>query len=197
MTGDLVGPALQQGHGVAEPQPRERVARLQAAQTDGTAAPTAEPREQFVEPLTVLAEDESRVGALQPPRQAVGARADALQATRYRDDSRCRSSMRDALQPLAPVRHDQFRCARGRRRAHVGHQVCDGEVDLVADAAHDREWAGEYRPGDDLLVEGPEILERTAAPRQESGRRTPRGPRRCASAATMSVFACSPCTCTG
>jgi hypothetical protein len=57
---------------------------------------------------------------------------------------------------------DSRRCG-GRGRAQVGHEVGDGEVGLVAHAAHHGNRAGVDRARDDLLVEGPQVLEAAAA----------------------------------
>jgi hypothetical protein len=58
---------------------------------------------------------------------------------------------------------DELPGDRGGRRAHVGDEVGDRHVDLVADGRHDRCPARGDRARDDLLVEGPQVLERAAA----------------------------------
>jgi len=62
---------------------------------------------------------------------------------------------------------EQFGGSRGRGGSLVGHEVGDGEVHLVADSGHHRQGAGRQRPGHHLLVEGPQILQRAAAPGQD------------------------------
>jgi hypothetical protein len=81
--------------------------------------------------------------------------------------------MRDRdLSSAARLRSSCARSAResrGRRRrrgrAHVGDEVGDGEVDLVADRAHRRHRAGRERARHHLFVERPQVLEAAAASR--------------------------------
>ena len=73
----------------------------------------------------------------------------------------------ERLQAGEAVGHDQLGGRRGRRRARIGDEVGDGEVHLVADAADDRQRAGMDRARQLLVVEGPQVLERAAAARQD------------------------------
>ena len=66
-----------------------------------------------------------------------------------------------------PVGHDERRRGRRRGRAHVGDEVADGEVGLVAHAGHDRQRRREHRARDGLLVERPQVLDRAAAARDD------------------------------
>src|SRR5580700_10670755 len=69
------------------------------------------------------------------------------------------------MQPLTGIGNYQL-CGAGRGwRAQVSHEIRDREVDLVADAGHDWNRAAEYRARHALVVEGPQILERAAAAR--------------------------------
>ena len=55
----------------------------------------------------------------------------------------------------------------GGRRSwgpHVGDPIGDGEVGLMADGGNDRDARFEDRFRDDLLIEGPEILDAPSAP---------------------------------
>ena len=74
---------------------------------------------------------------------------------------------REAAQPLRAVRHDALGSTRGRRRAFVRDEVGNREVHLVAYAAHDGNRAGEDGACDRLVVEGPQVLERAAAARDD------------------------------
>ena len=106
---------------------------------------------------------------------------------------------------LEPVRHDDLRGGGRRRGADVGREVGERHVDLVPDAAHDRQRVRDDRPDDPLVVERPQVLERAAAAgedRQRRGivaaarprcRRRHSAPRR-RSAVTMLAGAPSPCT---
>jgi hypothetical protein len=55
----------------------------------------------------------------------------------------------------------QFRCGRGSGSPGIGHEICDGEVHLVAHRAHDRHRGAKNCPGHDLFVETPEIFQRS------------------------------------
>ena len=62
------------------------------------------------------------------------------------------------------LRPDHDLGGRGRRRrAQVGYEVADGEVGLVADRGDRRDRAGGNGAGHRLLVEGPQIFERSSA----------------------------------
>ena len=64
-------------------------------------------------------------------------------------------------------RHDDLGGSRRRRRAEIRHEVGDRDVRLVADGRNDRDGAERNRARDDLFVERPEILDRTAASRDD------------------------------
>jgi hypothetical protein len=83
-------------------------------------------------------------GCEQPPRQAV----QALRARLDRAPQVARQAPAQALHVAEGLAVGaRQRRGRGRRwRAHVGDEIGDGEVGLVADAAHDRERAGERSP---------------------------------------------------
>ncbi len=72
-----------------------------------------------------------------------------------------------ALHQLAAVRGQQFGGGRGRRRAHVGDEVGDGYIGLMAHGADDGRDAGGHGAGHDFLVEAPEIFQRAAATGQD------------------------------
>ncbi len=66
-------------------------------------------------------------------------------------------------EPCFTIGHDDLRGRGRRRRAHVGDEIGDGEIDLVADAADDGDGRGGDGARHRLVVEGPQILERAAA----------------------------------
>ena len=72
---------------------------------------------------------------------------------------------------LGAVRHDDLGRGRRCRRADVGREVGQRDVDLVADAADDRERVRHDRADDPFVVERPEVLERTAAAGEDRDRR--------------------------
>ena len=67
-----------------------------------------------------------------------------------------------ALEGGTALRDELGRGAR-RRGAKVGREVREGPVDLVADRADDGDARGGYRPHDELVGEGQEVLEGAAA----------------------------------
>ena len=62
-----------------------------------------------------------------------------------------------------PFADDERRSSGWRGRAHVGDEIADREIGLVADAGDDRQHRLEHRARDDFLVERPQILERATA----------------------------------
>ena len=70
-------------------------------------------------------------------------------------------------EPLGLFRHRQLGSARRCRCPHIGDQVRDREVHLMTDTRDDGRRHGVQRPGDDLLIERPQVLERPAAARED------------------------------
>src|SRR5207245_8712112 len=98
---------------------------------------------------------------------ALGVQAQALAASLEPPPHRADQAVVEVAQGVDDgllLPHDELGGGRRRRRAQVRHEVGDREVDLVADAGDHRGLRGDDRARDDLLVEGPEVLERAAAP---------------------------------
>ena len=70
-------------------------------------------------------------------------------------------------QQFGAHRHRHFGGRRRRRRAPVGGKIDQRDVGLVADRGNQRDHAGGRRAHHDLLVERPQVLERTAAARDD------------------------------
>ncbi len=105
-----------------------------------------------------------------------------------------RGRFADARQQRLARRADQFRGGGGRGRARVGGEVGDGEVGLVADAAHHRnaDRRGSRAPrASSLNAHRSSMLPppRTSSSTSHSARRPARS-----SAATISPRRASPCT---
>jgi len=66
------------------------------------------------------------------------------------------------LPQFGPIRHDKFGRCRRRGGSHVGDKIGDGEVGLVSHATHYRGLRRRDRAGDPLIVEGPQLLQRSA-----------------------------------
>jgi len=70
----------------------------------------------------------------------------------------------DLLKEIAAAGNDQL----GRRRRggspHIGDEIGDGEVDLVAHGAHNGDARGKDGPGHPLVVEGHEVFQRAPSP---------------------------------
>ncbi|MCY1413761.1 hypothetical protein D9M71_291980 [compost metagenome] len=65
------------------------------------------------------------------------------------------------------MRRQQFGGGGGRRRAHVGDEIADRHVGLVADRADDGRRAGGDGARHGFLVEAPEVFQRAAATGQD------------------------------
>src|ERR1019366_8408932 len=76
---------------------------------------------------------------------------------------------------IAPHRHRLFRRRRGGWRAEIGGMIDQGPIRLVANRRDERHEAARRRAHDDFLVETPQILERTAAARDDNHIGPPQG----------------------
>ncbi len=65
------------------------------------------------------------------------------------------------------IGHDQFGRGARRRRAQIGDEIRDREIDFVADRAHDRNRRMENGAGHDLFVELPQVFDAAAAARHD------------------------------
>ncbi len=74
---------------------------------------------------------------------------------------------RHIAQHAGAVGADQFGGAGRRGRAHVGDEIDDGDVGLVADARHDGKVRCRHGARDRLFVEGPQVFDAAAAPAQD------------------------------
>ena len=74
------------------------------------------------------------------------------------------------------VGHDDLGRGGRRGRADIGGEVGQRHVDLVADAAHDRQRVRDDRADDPLVVERPQVLERAAAAGEDRDRGRVIGP---------------------
>ena len=145
--------------------PRQRVqALVQPAQLVLDGAPQAQT--QFIEFLPLLIEQLARVRLRQalfqpagfltfsrqiPPRQA----AQPVQVPRQR------------VQPFPLVGHRDLGRGRWGRCAHIGDEIGDREIDLVADPGYHRDRTVEDRLRHRFFVKRPKILERAAATGQD------------------------------
>ena len=75
------------------------------------------------------------------------------------------------------IGHQQLGGRRWGRRAEVGGEVRDREVDLVTDCRNDRDCARADRACDRFVVERPQVFERAAAPGQQENIVAARGRR--------------------
>ncbi|CAG2155483.1 hypothetical protein LMG19282_04945 [Cupriavidus campinensis] len=107
-----------------------------------------------------------RLRAAQPPRQPF----QVLRAAFHLPVEGLRQRIARAahrLQQVRAVRADQFRRARGRGGAYIGHEVGNREIGLVAHAGHHRHRTARNRVRHHFLVERPEILDAATAPAQD------------------------------
>ncbi|CAB3913760.1 hypothetical protein LMG26858_04880 [Achromobacter anxifer] len=75
--------------------------------------------------------------------------------------------LHDAAQQFRARHASQFGGGRRRGCAHVGHEIGDGEIRFVSDAADDGNLAGRDFAGQRLVVETPKILDAAAAADQQ------------------------------
>src|SRR5512136_2591838 len=68
---------------------------------------------------------------------------------------------------LLRIRGHELRRGAGGGRADVRDEVGDRDVGLVADRADHGDWTGGDRPREALVIEAPQILEGTAAARED------------------------------
>ena len=133
-------------------------------------------------------------GMAQAAGQAVQAHGVAVQAITHAQYQ----TLLQAVQPLLQIgtaRRQQL-CRRGRRRgAHIGDEVGDGHIGLMANRADDRRDAGIHRTRHGFLVEAPEIFQR-APPRARIRASKPWASASC-SARTICPVASRPCTAVG
>ena len=66
-------------------------------------------------------------------------------------------------------RNQPHRGLRGRRSSHVSNKLDDRRVRLVPDRGNERDRTGKRSVGDEALVEGPEILDRSSASGDKDG----------------------------
>ena len=72
-----------------------------------------------------------------------------------------------AGQLLGDIGHDALRGVGGRGGTDVGHEVQQRGVHVVADGAHGGHRAGRHRPDHGLVAEGQQVLEASAATRDD------------------------------
>ncbi len=73
----------------------------------------------------------------------------------------------DPLLQVDEIGNSQLGGGRRGRGAQVGHEIGDGEIGFVTDAADHGAPAGGNRPRHTLVVEGPKLLERSTTPHQQ------------------------------
>jgi len=157
---DHAAPLLEAADGRVRGEPGARVREARGGELEAVAHRCAQAQFQVVEALRLLAQSRARMAqAARQPVQPLPARRElALQPL---GKARARGG-KPAQQGVA-VGRQQFRRGRGRRRAHVGDQVRDREVGLVAHGGDHGQPARVDRARDHFLVEGPQVLERAAA----------------------------------
>ena len=73
-------------------------------------------------------------------------------------------ALEQAVLQLSKLRHNELRRRRGRGRSQVRRKIRQRKIDLVAHGGDHRQAAVMDRFDHDLLIEGPQILQRAAAP---------------------------------
>ncbi len=155
---------LDGARGIAQAQTRVAGEQARTTRAVRLADGAREPREQGVEALGQVVEpapwmhQAPRQGAHQAPLVADPAARVPLQ-TAHRGGH--------LPAPFARQRADQLGRRRRRRRAPVGGEVGDGDVDFVTDAGDHRHATAAHGARHRLVVEGPQVFERAATARQD------------------------------
>ena len=121
---------------------------------------------EFIDALLLLSQLDAGMDAFEAPLQP----REAIVVGRQASAQCCHESpgyRRQRSRPFAAIRRDEFRRARRRRCPHVGDEVGNREIDFVSDAAHHRHAAVDNCARHDFFVEGPQVLERSAAARDD------------------------------
>ena len=119
---------------------------------------------QLVEPLGGMTQQDERVrqAARQPDQPMLQLAEVPLHAVEH-----AVVELSEPMRELGADRHHEFRGGRGRGRPPVGGMVDQRRVGLVADRRDQGNAAGRRGAHHDLLVEGPQVLERAAAARHD------------------------------
>lgn len=125
---------------------------------------TAQAHVRVVQALCLLAQ--AFAGMAQAAGDAFQAQAFAQQLVAHAQHQAPAQAVETLLQ-VAGVGRQQFGGGRRRRRAHVGDEVADRYVGLVADRADDRRGAGRHGARHRFFVEAPEVFQGTAATGQD------------------------------
>lgn len=125
---------------------------------------TAQAHVQVVQALRLLAQ--AFAGMAQAAGDAFQAQAFAQQLVAHAQHQAPAQAVETLLQ-VAGVGRQQFGGGRRRRRAHVGDEVADRYVGLVADRADDWRGAGRHGARHRFFVEAPEVFQGTAATGQD------------------------------
>ena len=119
-----------------------------------------EPLQRFIQPAARMQSRQTSGERVEIFPRAFGALPDALPQQPWR--------FRHKLAAGKDTLGDDFRRRAGRGRAHVRHEIADGEINLVPDGRDDRNRRFKNRPRHGFFVERPQILQRTAAARDQN-----------------------------
>ena len=123
------------------------------------------------EPLGKLLEASQSLGPLQRGRaQEPGGGIEALLALVALATPGLHQAMTVASEHgklLEPIGHRAHRSGRRRRCAQIGHEIGDREIGFMPDAADHRNRAGSDHPRQPLIIESPEIFDRSATAHQK------------------------------
>src|SRR5690606_7402433 len=118
----------------------------------------------FIEPLCLLLQTAAGM-----PQQTTHSSELSLQLSE--------SCTPQPIEPLLPIaqqlpvlglmRTEELGCGRRRRGTYVGHEVGNGEVHFVSNCAPHGNFRSRDRTRQGLVVEAPQILERSATTRQQ------------------------------
>ena len=149
---------------------------------------------EVIEPLRLLLQSYARMRDLQAPLKRCHAYSAGAQFPAHGGEQPLAGAL-EHFQARAAIGGDEFCSARRGGGAHVRDEVCDGEIDLVPDAAHDRHRTGVDGAREMLIVKSPQVLQR--AHRRARGISTSHSARAealCSAAISDGTWAAAPCT---
>ena len=120
---------------------------------------------EFVGALALLAQEIERAAEPATASQFVDAAGGFEQAVTHQAGEIV-AQVGEVLVEFAAGLQDEFGGGGRGGGAHIGDEIGDGEIGFVADAGDYRDCGIEDGARDDLFVEGPQIFEGAAAPRQ-------------------------------
>ena len=147
-------------------EPCVQLAHAAAIVTDIRAQSVREPLFQIVQPLFLLQQSDAGMTSLQPQTHVLEASRERTQFPAHAGTEPLPIA-RERIKEGGTIGHHELGRTRWSGCTRIRHEIGNREVDLVAYARDDRNRARPDRARQPLVVEGPQILERAAAPGED------------------------------